>query len=61
MCGWQGKTPGGIGFALNFLLLLFFFLRKRKVKANEYNLMPVLFTQRVSANLCLLSPSFGEG
>ena len=27
---WQGKTAGGIVFALNFLLFLFFFSRKRK-------------------------------
>ena len=32
MCGRQGKTPGGIGFALTFLLLLFFLSRQRKVK-----------------------------
>jgi hypothetical protein len=29
---WPGKTSGAIGFALNFLLLLFFVSRQRKVR-----------------------------
>jgi len=33
MCGQQGKTPGGIGFALNFLLLPFLFFKKKKSKS----------------------------
>jgi hypothetical protein len=31
---WPGKTGGAIGFALNFLLLLFFVSRQRKVRKN---------------------------
>jgi hypothetical protein len=30
---WPGKTGGAIGFALNFLLLLFFVSRQRKVNS----------------------------
>ncbi len=30
--GWPGKTPGGIGFALNFLWLLSFFQEKESDK-----------------------------
>ena len=31
----HGKTPGGIGFALNFLLLAFLFFKKKKSKSLE--------------------------
>ena len=35
--GKQGKTPGGIGFALTFLLFLFFVSRQRKGKGSAIN------------------------
>jgi hypothetical protein len=34
---WPGQTSGAFGLALNFLLVLFFFSRKRKVHPSDQN------------------------
>lgn len=37
--GWQGKTAGGFGFALNFLWLLSLFQDKESDNANQLAIM----------------------